>query len=207
MRAWLAIVMALGLSACGVVSEKPLFGPADASRHPLAEGLWAMTSAGCEVSPLPPGQQLLECAVPVTIRAGRMSWDTAGVMQSMLGPMAGAFKALPVPKSSQIVLVDGEPGVLELVNGPTIEMAAPVSPTSSPVQPGYLGLRPLSFDASGRVVRAVFWNIFCPKDPATSGFSTATGKCVVQSPDAIRRQARHMPPLMSFYLTWIRSTP
>ncbi len=194
----IVVVATLALGGCAVVSETPLFGPQDASAHPLASGLWAMSGPGCNVGPLAAGQRLPECALPVSVVDGRMDWSGARAAQvDAFGPGLGA--ALPhTATDSAVELVDGDPSILEVLNG----QPNPVDHT--PTKPGYVAIRPLGQNASGEVNWAILWFILCPKGGNAPGFEMIAGKCIAKTPQAVRAQAKHMPPLMSYYLTWVR---
>ena len=216
MKVLLAMVAALALAGCGVVSEKPLFTAGQAARHPLAEGLWAMSGPGCEVGPLPAGQPLPECAVPITVRGGRMGWNAGAALgklggASKTGPLAMA-SAMPVPSSSPYLLVEGDPLIMQLLEG-----SSPAADTlagggggdaSAPAaaKPSYMALRPLNLNARHEIDRAVLWPIVCPDDPAHApGFKMVGLECTALNAEAVRGQARHMMPFMSFFMTWVRT--
>lgn len=80
MRPVLILLAALLLTACNaVVSEKPLFGAADArGAPPLKPGLWAMVeNEACAFDPANPPAQWPECADPIVFD-GRVMRDPKG---------------------------------------------------------------------------------------------------------------------------------
>jgi hypothetical protein len=193
------------LTGCAVVSETPLFTARDASPHGLADGVWAISGPGCDVGPDPAGR-LPDCSAPVVVAHGRMSWDTDAAMTRAFGPAARAVTALQGPKASDYLLVDGDPEIVELINGASNgpPPAAASTPPSPPLKPGYLALRSLHRTSAGLIDRAVVWPVQCPtQDPRPSGFAAAGAKCVVQTTDALRRQAKVLPPFQSAFLTWV----
>lgn len=197
---------AMALSGCAVVSDAPLFGEDQASPRPLADGLWALSGPGCEVRPDPAGA-LPDCAIPVTIDHGTMRWDTAATLVRTLGGGARALSALPMPKTSAIRLVDGDPDILEVLNGETNHLPPPPpgAPPRAPLKPSYLALKVLHADAGGRVDRAVMWPVLCPPDPGHPGFEISGAGCRVQTVPALRERAGHLPPGLSYDMTWIRA--
>ncbi len=137
-------ILAMGLAAtvlsgCAVVSDTPLFGEDQAASHPLEDGLWALSGPGCEVR-AGPTAALPDCAVPLSIEKGRMRWDTGAALVRLLGPGAQALSTLPTPKTSAYLLIDGDPAIVELLNGATNE-TPPVAAAAPPrplLKPGYL---------------------------------------------------------------------
>jgi hypothetical protein len=201
-------VAAMALSGCAVVSDAPLFGEDQASARPLADGLWAMSGPGCEVHADPTGA-LPDCAVPVSIDHGEMRWDTGAALARTLGPSARAIAAMPLPKTSAFRLVDGDPNIVEVLNGATNQMSPPPAgaPPRAPLKPGYLALKVLHADTAGRIDQAVIWPILCPPDADHPGFDMSSGGCRVQTIPALRERAAHLPPGLSYFMTWIREEP
>src|ERR1700761_819353 len=105
MKRYLASALALALSGCTMVSEKPLVGTADAAARGFTDGHWALHGPGCEVEP---GKPLPDCAIPLAIRHGRLEMDAAG-LASQYGQAASA-----VAQGTDILLVDGDPNVMQL---------------------------------------------------------------------------------------------
>ena len=139
-----------------------------------------------------------------------MSWDTAGFLAHAFGPAAQGMAALPLPKTSAYVLADGDPDILELLNGNTNYLqAAPGGVAQPRLQPGYLALRVLDIDRAGRIDRAVVWPVSCPPTGADlpEGLVRAAGRCVAQAASAVRSQAKALPPFQSFFLTWVTRAP
>lgn len=209
MRIGLALALCLvgaGLGGCFVTSEQPLFAVDQAPKHPMRDGLWAVTGPGCEVKPLPAAAPLPECVgETMTVAGPRLSVEL--VSSPAGGISAEQFKTAlnAVPSSSGFVLVDGDPDILELLPDPPKTTTTPPRPTAV----SYASLRSLEQDATGRIVRGVLWILPCPdKLDAVPGFKpsptpTAT-TCRAETPEAVRAQAPHMKPFMSFFVTWVR---
>jgi hypothetical protein len=199
---------AMAVSGCTVVSDSPLFGEDQVSPRPLAEGLWAMSGPGCEVRANPAGA-LPDCAIPVSIARGKMDWDTGASLTRTLGPGARAVTALPWPRTSAFRLVDGDPNIVEVLNGATNQTPPPPdgAPPRAPLKPGYLALKVLHANADGRIDKAVMWPILCPPDADHPGFETSGAGCRVQTIPALRERATHLPPALSYFMTWIRQEP
>ena len=191
----LMAVLALGaLGGCTVTSEAPLFGPKDASAHPLAEGLWALTSPGCEIMV---GQPLPECALGLVVGGGKITGQDNGALTRAFGGQAPTDQ---VPTSSEMLLVEGKPQILQLLS----EQRG--APAGTPLKPAYMGLNPLHLNTAGQVDRAVMWMIVCPpKGEDASSFKTGAGDCVAETPEAVRRRAAHIPPFLSFFMTWVNA--
>ena len=182
----------LVLGACTVTSEGPLFGPKDASAHALADGLWAMSSPGCEVSA---GQPLPECALGLIIGGGKITGQDNAALTRAFGGQAPTDQ---VPTSSDMLLVEGKPQILQLLS------VQPGAAAGTPPKPAYMGLNPLHLDAAGKVDRAVMWMVVCPpKGEDASGFKTGAGDCVALTPEAVRRRAANIPTFLSFFITWV----
>jgi hypothetical protein len=201
MKPVLPLILASALlTGCAVVSETPLFAGGDASPHGLADGVWALSGPGCDVRPDPAGR-LPDCSAPVVVAHGKMSWDAEAAMIRAFGPAARSLAALQPPKSSDYLLVDGDPEIVELINGAT---NAASTPQGGPLKPGYLALRPLHRTSAGLIDRAVVWPVQCPSgEPRPAGFAATGGKCEVQTTEALRRQAKVLPPFQSAFLTWV----
>jgi hypothetical protein len=193
------------LTGCAVVSEAPLFTVHDATPHGLEDGVWALSGPGCDVGPDPAGR-LPDCSAPVIVARGRMSWDSGAAMTRAFGPAARALAALQAPKASDYLLIDGDPEIVELINGATNgpPPASALAIPGAPLKPGYMALRPLHLTRAGLIDRAVVWPVQCPsQDPRPAGFATAGAKCLVQTADALRQQAKVLPPFQSAFLTWV----
>ncbi|HEY9217620.1 MAG TPA: hypothetical protein VIO94_06185, partial [Phenylobacterium sp.] len=138
MRPLLAALAALLLSACNLVlSEQPLFTPADEDRSaPLRDGLWVRVKADCPFDPkaAPP-----ECAQPGEVRNGR--------------PID------PDSPAEDVVIAGGPVRVVQ------IKVTNKEGKTGPAVVYLYGALRPLRFDAQGRVVEAQNWIIQCGPPP------------------------------------------
>ena len=210
-----------GLGGCGVISQEPLFPLDQASKHPLRDGLWAITNPGCDVKPMPAGQPLPECVgYTMTIAGSRLELVLTALPFGMQTPaqlraMNGQTRA-----PGDFVLVDGDPAIIEIIGHkpasatPQPSAPAPVPGAQAQAEPhvSYMSMRPLDEDVQGRVVRGVIWSIPCPDKPDSApGFKkpegaglNAAGLCLAETSDAVRTQAPHMKPFMSFFVTWIR---
>jgi hypothetical protein len=208
-----AAMAAAGLGGCAVTSETPLFAVDQAPRHPLKEGLWAVSGPGCEVKPLKAGEALPECVgMTITITGPKMSWEM--LANTPGNPLSQQLRPLSrsMPNATGFVLAEGEPDILEMLNGATAEFSGERPPGAANLKVGYNALRVLEQDSSGRVVKAVLWPVFCPDDLQASGFKPrdvpsgfgGLGSCVAENVDAVRAQARHMKPFLSLFVTWVR---
>lgn len=197
----------LALGGCGVVSDKPLFDPAAPAAHPLATGLWAMSGPGCEVQPNPSGA-LPGCAAPVVITDRQMSWDTGAMLARVTGAPAGGLTSLPLPKATDYVAVDGDPAIIELINGgPNPLPPGRDGKPRAPLKPSYLALRVLDLDRSGRIVRGIVWPVVCqPRESLPPGIERRGAQCVATTPEGVRAEAKTLPPFLSFFLTWVSAT-
>jgi hypothetical protein len=196
-------MLAPALASCTVVSDAPLFSSEVAPRHSMKTGLWAMSGPGCEVRP---NEALPTCAAPVVITEHRMSWDTGAFFARAFGAAAPIAASLPFPKASDYVLVDGDPNVIELLNGGPGPIAAAPGVPAPPLKPGYVALRVLDVDHAGRIDRAAVWAVSCPPSgELPDGLTRVAGKCVARTAEAVRIQAQAPPPLQSAFLTWVGS--
>jgi hypothetical protein len=211
-RAMMLAVAAAGLGGCAVTSETPMFAVDQAAKHPLKQGQWAVYGPGCEVQPLKAGEALPECVgMTLTVAGPKMSW-------AMIGSRAAGVTAEPLrlatrnmPQATGFVLAEGDPDILEMLNGDTAEWAGERPPGAAALKIGYNSLRPLETDSSGRIVRAVIWPVSCPDDPKAPGFKPrdlpaglgGSGACVAENVDAVRAQARRMKPFLSFFIAWV----
>lgn len=199
------LLLTPALAGCTVVSDTPLFNPAIAPRHPMKTGRWALAAAGCDVRP---DAALPTCAAPVVVTERRMSWDTGAFLARGFGPAAQGMAALPFPKASEYVLADGDPDVIELLNGEPNPLAAAPGVPAPPLKPGYLALRVLDIDHAGRIDRAVVWAVSCPPSgELPDGLTREGGKCVARTSEVVRSQAQIVPPLQSAFLTWVAAAP
>jgi hypothetical protein len=110
-----------------------------------------------------------------------------------------------LPAGGRFALVDGDPNIIELIQDPPKTSVAP--PRAMPV--GYMSLRSLEQDGAGRIVRGVLWVTPCPDKPGQPGFNVPTtpqpgSLCRAETQDAVRAQAPHMKPFVSFFVTWVR---
>jgi hypothetical protein len=114
---------------------------------------------------------------------------------------------MPLPKTSAFVLVEGDPDIVELLNGPTNDAPPPPAglPPRPPLKPGYLALREVHVSPAGRVDAAIVWPVLCPTTPGQPGFEASPVGCRVTSIPALRaRAAKPPPPGMGLFMTWIR---
>jgi hypothetical protein len=214
MKAVMATAMAMALAGCAVVSEGPLFKAGDAAAVQLAQGRWALHGPGCDVTP---GQDLPKCALPLEVRGDRIAGDAAGASGLMGGfghPADGANPAAP----SEFLLVEGDPQVMQLRQLPPsgAATASPKPPVASPKLPdtsdrrSYLAFRPTHRNAEGLSDRGVLWLIFCPDNIAkTPGFKVVApqGGCEATTREAVLTQAKTVPPIFSFFMTWVGASP
>jgi|GEM_PF-3601640 len=199
MKGIASAAFAVLLGGCALVSEKPVFTDKDVAPTQLAEGLWAVSGPGCEVTPQPGGKPLPECALPMTVIRGRMTVDFDEWMHSFTpgklsaSPLSGARSAIP---SGAFLLIAGDPLIVET-------LPPPDSPTS---KTSYLALRILNTNNSGQIDRAIMWPVTCPDrpNPGLGIVTDSQGRCTAQSAEAVRAQAPHMKPFMSYFLTWVR---
>src|SRR5579862_39758 len=190
--------LSAALAGCGVVSDAPLFNPEAAPQHRLGEGLWAMSGPGCEVAPNVAGD-LPDCAAPVTVAGGKMSWDVRAYLAHTMGVAAQSLAPSMLPKTTAFVQVDGDPQILELLNQ---------SPDDAGLaqQPSYLAMKVLQADPAGRIVRGIIWPVSCPPPgrDLPPGMRRDGVRCVATTPAAIQSQSKAPPPpFQSFFLTWI----
>lgn len=216
MRSELALVVCLlsaALGGCAVTSEQPLFAVEQAPKHPMRDGLWAVSGPGCEVTPLKSAEPLPECvAMSMTVTGRRMTWELVGSPGGVLSPAQLKSATASAPNASDFVVADGDPAIIEVLNGQTAGFAGTPPPTAGAIKVGYLSLHTLEQDAQGRIVRGVMWSIPCPDDPKTPGFKAPSlptglggaGACRAETPEAVRAQATHLKPFMSFFVTWVR---
>jgi hypothetical protein len=195
---------AAALAGCAVVSEEPLFSPATPPAHPMAEGLWAMASPGCEVAPNAAGV-LPDCAAPVIIAKGRMDWDGPAFMARLMGQAGAGMAALPMPKTTAFVQADGDPQILELLNGDSNGLPPGGLPGGKPLKPGYLALKVLETDRAGRIVRGVLWPVACPPPgrELPAGMSRIAGRCLAATAAVVRTQSKTPGPFQSVFLIWV----
>jgi hypothetical protein len=204
---------ALMLSGCAVLSEKPLFGPADAAPHPLSDGLWAMSSPGCEVHVLAPGERLPDCALPIEIHGDRMVFN----MNDMLGRFLDEETAAKAkesmdkaqagkPKISDVrfMLVPGDPAI--------VQFESPAATKTTPfgtVGAGYMTVRVVETRPSGEIARAIIWTTSCPKKLSMTKLKSLEDFfCVAKSLEEVRKHTTYVPLLASWYFTWVsKDTP
>jgi hypothetical protein len=178
-----AILLALTLGGCNVVySEKPLFVSSDEAGAPqLRQGIWRSSDPSCRFDERRPVQFWPSCAQWSLVRSGEI-----------LELKGKAWN------STAFVLAAGETRVLQ----------APFSSESGSVFV-YSGVRPLRFDATGRIIEFTSWLAQCgppPPDgdcskaaepaPATppSSTSTPSAKPAGEAQEA-RRQCVTLQPL------------
>lgn len=203
----LMFAVALLLAGCAVVSDAPLFPASQAAQHAFAEGLWVASGPGCEVKPSPKGAALPACAFPFTIVHGQLTWDMNALEAAMTPSAHGQAPSLP--SGGSIRLVDGDPMIIQLTSAANGTLAGAASEgglgAATRTKPEYLALKPLSFNATGEIDRAVMWPVLCPPDPSHApGFTFRGTGCVAQTQDAVRGAASQLRPFTSAFVTWIR---
>lgn len=187
MRALLAALSALMLSACNVVmSEEPLFTQADAAKAPpFRDGAWVSMTAECLAQQRDPKAAPPPCAEHGEVRGGRL---------------------VPPDDPAQAVIVagGGEPLIIQVQF--TQEDAASRQPFRVHI---YGALKPTRFDDRGRVVEARRWLVLCGEPPPGAGQDSLRreehptrrplpglvvdkelGICRASAPAAVRRAAR-----------------
>lgn len=176
-----------------MTSETALFKPTDAAPHGLAEGRWALHGPGCGVEA---HRALPECAVPLVVRNGRLELDAA-----KLGAAGDGVSAL-ASQGVDYLLVDGDPYILQVKADFSHGGQAGAGEKRA-----YMSIKVVHRDAAGQIDRAIIWSIPCPSAGETvDGVKAADdhhGACVASKPEAVRAQAPHVPPLFSYFLTWI----
>jgi hypothetical protein len=200
------VALTLSLGGCALTSETPLFKPSDAAAHGLAQGRWALYGPGCDVTP---GEALPECAAPLRIAGNHLEPDGSGAADAMsaLGPMA-AEGAGGVASPSEFLLVDGDPQILQMRELPKAAKAGETDDLAAlrAAKPGhrsYMAFRPLHRNAAGESDRGILWVVTCPKTEAVPGLKIGPSTCEATAPEGVRSQAKHLPPLFSFYMTWV----
>lgn len=192
---WIVVLAApVLLGGCLVTSEKPLFGPKDAAPNQLAKGLWGLYGPGCDVVPL---KELPECAIPMTVTADKLDIDPKKLVSGPLAdlPSGGAVTSSP-DGPMDYLMADGKPPILQMISKGKDGKAQP---------PGYMAVSPLHANGAGEVDRAVMWMITCPgKGESKAGFKTSLPGCEAINAEAVRRRAPHVPPLFSFFITWVK---
>jgi hypothetical protein len=198
----LALAAALPLGGCVVTSETPLFGPEDATRRPLAQGLWGLSGPGCDVAP---GKDLPECALAMTISGGKLNIDVKSLASSFgeagQGALAGGGGGAVKPDEPlTFLMVDGAPAILQLVN------EGKADATGQANKPGYMAVSALHANAAGQIDKAAIWMVSCPKKGQdTTGFKITGVECVALDKAAVRRRAPFVPPPpLSFFITWVK---
>lgn len=203
MGAWVGVGLASWLGGCTVTSQTPLFNSGDAASPPLAQGRWAVHGPGCDVTPL---QALPDCAVPFAIDGERMILDAAAGPVPM-GSLAGGDVSGPMG----FLLVKGDPQILQFSDPSPPNTPAPPVPAATepgaPVTPGhvnYMAFRPVHRNVAGETDDGIAWPIVCPKDVAATPGLTGQGQiCQATTPAAVRGLAGRMPPLLSYFMTWV----
>ena len=146
MRWILVVAAALSLGGCVVTSEAPLFGPKDAAKHPLAQGLWGLHGPGCEVVPL---KDLPECAIPMTITADTLNIDPKRLVSGPLAAMPGGEAATSSDGPVDFLMTEGKPAILQLID-----------PKKTPKQPGYMAVDPLHTNGAGSALCPRGYDLF-----------------------------------------------
>ena len=152
MRRALVLVLLIGLVACErrpvpLHSSQRLFGPADVGAGPgLKPGLWLASRADCRVVEAAEAGAWPRCAEWMMVRRAVLVTHRRGDPPNLFAARTYA-------------LVDGAPRVLQL------------GARAHPGQPAFYqfeGLRPVSLDPAGRIVRARIWGVCdAPTNPPT----------------------------------------
>jgi hypothetical protein len=177
-----------------VSSRTPLFTTADAAAHSLAQGRWALHGPGCEVAP---GQPTPDCAISITVKGDRIMPEGGGLEKSIgaLGPMAAGASSASGP--SEFLLVAGDPEVMQLR-----DLGKSPGGDEPATQRAYMAFKPLGQNAAGMADKGILWLITCPKSDAP-GLKVTPEGCEATTGQAVRDQARHVPPFFSFFMTWV----
>ena len=181
LRIVVALCLALGTSACAVVSsERPLFTAADSIGAPVLRlGLWAAIEPACKFNPRSPATSWPKCVSAVVVGPSTLvdikrDDDPVGA-----GPSVQTYR-----------LAAGDPVVVQI---------------QTPPETGafYYGLRPMASDGQGRITNVRFWYARCeaPK-PAhdtvkrrklLAGLYPIKGQemgCLARTPAAVRNAVR-----------------
>lgn len=156
-RVLLALCLAAGLGGCNMVlSDKPLFTPADASGRVLREGLWLTIEDDCPVDFDQPTYRWPDCA----------DW---GVLRNGVIQRRAEVNAEENPTWSEawsqmaIVLAEGEPMILQAGGAhdePFFDEWPEPEATVFELF-SYHGLEPTALDEQGRIVAALAWTAQC----------------------------------------------
>lgn len=205
-RRWIgaaaAVSAALALSGCNVVvTQTPLFGPADAAATPpLREGLWAAVKDGCKFDERQTVDAWPDCARWFLVRgdvASAFNGDKDGWDHFRLsgGRLAQRFEDEAWEEDEHFLLAAGEP---------LIGQVAQKSPGAAAEGYFYVAFKP-RFDAQGRVVEVGLWPVLCGPPPAKarkgepqayrtrkpfSGLTMVEDNCTTDSPAVLRAAAR-----------------
>ena len=181
MRIAVALCLALGTSACAVVSsERPLFTAADSVGAPtLRPGLWVAIEPACKFNPRSPAAAWPKCVSAVVVGPSTLMDIKRDDDPSESEPPVQTYR-----------LAAGDPVVVQI---------------ETPPEPGafYYGLRPMASDGQGRITNVRFWFARCeaPKPAADTakrrrllaGLYPVKGQeagCLARTPAAVRNAVR-----------------
>ncbi|WP_421932510.1 hypothetical protein [Phenylobacterium sp.] len=181
LRMIVALVLAMGTSACAVVSsERPLFTAADSVGAPvLRPGLWAAIEPACKFNPRSPAASWPKCVSAVVVGPSTLVDVKRSDDPSGSDPTVQTYR-----------LAAGDPVVVQI---------------QTPPEPGafYYGLRPMASDGQGRITNVRFWYGRCEapipagqtakKRKLLAGLYPIKGQeagCLARTPAAVRNAVR-----------------
>jgi hypothetical protein len=154
MRIVLALAAVALVAACNsVTSTQPLFFARDTQGQPqMRPGIWADEATGCDVDTRLPMDKWPDCIDAWVVRPGEL--------------LGGRDPGTPPSQWTvyPFVLAQGDPAVLQVA---VTESGDPPAKAASGYV--YAGVRPLKYDAQGRIVEYKMWPALCgpppPPDP------------------------------------------
>jgi hypothetical protein len=210
-RGAVATAVSAALSGCAG-STTPLVPAADARAPRFADGVWAVTGAGCDLARARTAWP--ECALRIDVVGDRLRGRVRGALEAR---GAGPSSTREGPDEMRYLLASGDPVIVQLEDLATPEPARsqgrparapqPPSQTDATAEPRfqYYAVRPTRSTGEGLVTRADVWPVVCPEKGA-EGFESAGLGCTVRSLDALRREAAEPTALFGWTLTWIGET-
>jgi len=158
------------LGGCNlVISRAPVFTQADTAGAPaIRPGLWISEKTGCHFDETMPTDKWPDCADPLIIT----STEFRGVGAKAQGQAAPYLLAAGDPLVLQARTEIAASASASATGDATASASASVTTDpNSPPPYVFLGVRPLSFDRQGRVVRMEQWPAMCgpPPPPAPGG--------------------------------------
>lgn len=215
MRVFLALCLAVGVGGCNmVVSDKPLFSPADEAGPVMREGVWLQIDEVCPVNLDESTDWWPECANWGVLRNGVLQRPTQ--VNSEANPdWYEAWSQTPV------VLAAGEPMILQAGSSHDEPFFAEW-PEPRPAlweTFNYQAVEPTALDEEGRIVAAMAWTVQCgPRARKANGrLETQTrdflpglvkrgSNCTAAAPEAVinaARASREWTPAPTTF-RWIR---